>query len=312
MVKIRDIMNWKNNKELKIGVFVIVVLCASFLVINYLRNGDIFNREYEITAEYEDLQGLLPSAPVIYRGYRAGQVAGIEYDKESGMFSVTCSVSRDFTFPDDSRLVITGTDIMGTKGLKVVPGQSETAVPDGGRLEGGAEPDMIASLAGSVTSLASKLENTLDSLDAVVGNVNRLFGEKNRVSVERTLEHLEKTASNVEALSDAIGGKSEEFAAFAESLNSLAANLDSTLNMAGNAVSDIAEITAAIDPQEVASVLSSFRSLLGSIQDPDGSLGLLMKDDSLYRSLDSLLTDVNSLVKKIEENPKKYIRISVF
>ena len=30
-----------DNKELKIGIFVILVLAATFLVINYLRNKDI-------------------------------------------------------------------------------------------------------------------------------------------------------------------------------------------------------------------------------------------------------------------------------
>ena len=37
-----------------------------------------------------------------------------------------------------------------------------------------------------------------------------------------------------------------------------------------------------------------------------------MSDDSVYNSLDSLLSDVDSLVRKISENPKKYFRISVF
>ena len=48
------------------------------------------------------------------------------------------------------------------------------------------------------------------------------------------------------------------------------------------------------------------------MQDPDGSLGKLLTDGSVYDSLDAILADVDRLVRKIEENPKKYIRISVF
>ena len=44
----------------------------------------------------------------------------------------------------------------------------------------------------------------------------------------------------------------------------------------------------------------------------DGTLNKLMKNDSVYNSVDSLLNDVNDLVKKIKENPKKYLKISVF
>ena len=32
----------------------------------------------------------------------------------------------------------------------------------------------------------------------------------------------------------------------------------------------------------------------------------------MYESVDDLLNDIDSLIKKIEENPKKYIRISIF
>ena len=37
--------------------------------------------------------------------------------------------------------------------------------------------------------------------------------------------------------------------------------------------------------------------------------GVLTKDGRVYESLDSVLKDIDSLVKKIEENPKKYIRL---
>ena len=77
-----------DNKELKIGIFVILVLAATFLVINYLRNKDIFNREYEVSAVYEDVQGLLPSASVMFKGYKVGQVNEVEYDNASGLFTV--------------------------------------------------------------------------------------------------------------------------------------------------------------------------------------------------------------------------------
>ena len=59
-------------------------------------------------------------------------------------------------------------------------------------------------------------------------------------------------------------------------------------------------------------LVSSFKALVDNVNDPDGSIGKLMSDDSVYNSVDSLLIDINSLVKKIQENPKKYLKISVF
>lgn len=48
------------------------------------------------------------------------------------------------------------------------------------------------------------------------------------------------------------------------------------------------------------------------MNDPDGTIGKLFVDNSVYDSVDELLKDIDSLVGKIEENPKKYIRISIF
>lgn len=54
----------KHTKEVKIGAFVLSVLVISFFVINYLRGKDILNREMEICSVYENVEGLVPSAPV--------------------------------------------------------------------------------------------------------------------------------------------------------------------------------------------------------------------------------------------------------
>ena len=72
----------KMSKELKIGSFAVMVFVLSFFVINFLRGEDIFNREIELTASYDNVEGLVPSAPVYIKGYKAGKVVEVEYDKE--------------------------------------------------------------------------------------------------------------------------------------------------------------------------------------------------------------------------------------
>ena len=81
--------------------------------------------------------------------------------------------------------------------------------------------------------------------------------------------------------------------------------LDSTMYEVGS-------IVGKLDEADIIGVIESFKSLLEKMDDPDGTLGKLLVDDSVYNSFDELLNDVDSLVRKIEENPKKFIRISVF
>ena len=118
----------KYSKEFKIGVFVVVVLTASFFVINYLRGKDIFNKEIEIVSQYENVEGLVESAPVFIKGYKAGKVTEVAYRPEVELFKVTCSVKKEFRIPSDSKMTIYAVDIMGGKGVKIDLGTSSEYV----------------------------------------------------------------------------------------------------------------------------------------------------------------------------------------
>ena len=87
------------KKEFKLGIFVVCVIVVSIFVLNYLRGEDIFNREIEFTSRFENAEGLVASAPVFIKGYKAGKVSEVAYDSESGDFCVTCSVSKAFSIP---------------------------------------------------------------------------------------------------------------------------------------------------------------------------------------------------------------------
>ena len=63
---------------------------------------------------------------------------------------------------------------------------------------------------------------------------------------------------------------------------------------------------------EIDSLVLSVRSLSESIQNPEGTVGKLLNDGKVYESVDSLVNELNDLIQKIKENPKKYLKISVF
>ena len=47
------------------------------------------------------------------------------------------------------------------------------------------------------------------------------------------------------------------------------------------------------------------------LNDPNSSLGMLMKDPELYNSLHRVAADVDSLIVDIKKNPKRYISIKL-
>ena len=300
------------KKELKIGIFVVSVLVVSFFVINYLRGEDIFNREYELTSRFGNVEGLVPSAPVFIKGYKAGKVTEVTYDSSEGDFAVVCSISKDFAVPADSKMTIYATDIMGSKGVKIDLGTSEALAHDGDTLVPVFEAGIMDAIASTVVPLVAKVSSAIDSLSTTVGLVNRLLSEENQASLSRTLVHAEKTMASLRSLSASINGKSSEINSLIENLDQFAGKLGSIADKVDTTMSDVTRLVGSVTAEDVNALVRSANELLRNINDPNGSVGKLLNCDSVYNSVDSLLVDVNEIVDKIKENPKKYLKISVF
>ena len=302
----------KISREFKIGFFAIAVLVVSFFLINYLRGEDIFNKEIEVSARFGKVEGLVPSAPVFIKGYKAGKVSEVTYDSRSGDFEVVCSVLKDFAIPEDSRMTIYSVDIMGGKGVRIDLGTSLSYLEDGGDLIPAFEAGLMDALGSSIAPLLEKVTSTMDSLSVTVAGVNRLLGDANQSNIAKTLSHLERTMSSLNNVAGDIDGKSDELEAFIDNMAALSGQLGELVSKADGVMDSVSLTAAKISTSDIEGVISSFKELLMNMNDPDGTIGKLFVDNSVYDSVDALLSDVDSLVRKIQENPKKYIRISVF
>ena len=265
-----------------------------------------------VVSYYENVAGLVPSASVSIKGYKAGTVQDVKYDPATGLFKVSCSVLKQFEVPEDSKMTIYSVDIMGGKGVRIDLGTSDTPAQDGAELEANFETDLVSSLSSGIVPLLDKVSSAVDSLETAVSSINVLLSGTDPESVSRTLLHLEKTMASVEGISAKINGESDELASFISNLEKISSKLSIMTDKADTTITHINSIALSLDESDLEGLVASFRSLAEKMQDPDGSMGKLLSDDSVYTSLDSLLTDIDSLVKKIEKNPKKYLKISVF
>ena len=299
------------KKEFKIGVLALVVLASAFLVINFLRGKDLFNREYELTSFYDDVQGLMPSSAVYIKGYKAGTVAEVAYDSGRAGFNVVCTVSREFSVPQDSKMTIYSADLMGGKAIRIDLGQSEIMAEDGDSLAPAVSPDMLSSIAAGIEPLISKGSDVLSNLDSALINLNLTLSEENRASLRSIMANLDRTVAEVESIAGTIDGRTEDVEAFILNLSSLSERLNGIVDKADSAMSDITSVSAQVAASDIAGVVSGMDSLLVKIQS-GGTVGRLINEDSVYLSLDSLVNSLDRLVKKIEDNPKKYLKISVF
>ena len=302
----------KYSKEIKIGFYAVLVLVATFFTINYLRGKDIFNREMELVAHFPSADGLVASAPVQIKGFAAGSVSSISYNRETDDFEVVCSVKKEFKIPVDSKMTIYSTSIMGGKGIRIDCGTSEKLAESGCCLAAASEADLVETISANIGPLMAKLDETIAKLQTTVESVNEVLSEENRRSIGRTLSDLKKVMADASAITGNVRGKSGEIDEFINNLADVSGKLGGVVEKADSAMAGINGFAEQLKRSEIDSLVLSVRNLSESIQNPEGTVGKLLNDGNVYESVDSLVNELNDLIQKIKENPKKYLKISVF
>jgi len=291
------------RKELKLGIFVIVVLVATFVIINILRGADVLGREIELEGRFDNVETLVASAPVQIRGFAAGRVNSVEYDKTQDNFKVICSVNKDFKIPVDSKMMLYSTSIMGGKGIRIQIGSSEEYAKDGSVLQTGSEADLMSALSAGIEPMLNKINSLMDSLTLTVAGVNDILNEQNKRNIASSIAHLNSTLAEASELAKSLNGKSDEINTIVDNLEQLSEMLSPMAKSAGKSLDNIGELTDELKESDIKGTVNNIRNLSASLNTSVNKLTV---------PLDSLLNDADSLIKSIKENPKKYIKITIF
>jgi phospholipid/cholesterol/gamma-HCH transport system substrate-binding protein len=64
--------------------------------------------------------------------------------------------------------------------------------------------------------------------------------------------------------------------------------------------------------EELVAATVQFKLLLEQLNSGEGTAGKLIYSDTLYYHLENLVSDLDSLVMDLNENPQNYVRFSLF
>ncbi|MBQ0006478.1 MAG: MCE family protein [Alistipes sp.] len=302
----------KITKEFKTGIFVIVTILAVILTVNYLRGNGFLQKNQTFFTTYSDVQGLNPATPVYINGFKAGSVTSITFDKNAKVFKLKISVSKDFDIPDDSRTEIFSSDILGGKAIRIICGTSASTALSGDELPGFVCADPLSSVMGGLPSVLEKFDTLVAKLHITVDNLNDILDRTNRDNISSLIKHLKESSERIESITSHIDEKSPEISEFITNLNNLSKSLQESAIKLDSTLANTRDISAQLNEAGLKELIGNINSAVVKIQDPSGSLGQLMVSDSLHNSLTTLVRDIDTLVNKIKENPKKNLKISVF
>jgi phospholipid/cholesterol/gamma-HCH transport system substrate-binding protein len=102
-------------------------------------------------------------------------------------------------------------------------------------------------------------------------------------------------------------------------VESITYNLRKNNQQLSNILANVSSITDSVANSEITSTISNtnesvahLAEILEKINNNEGSLGLLINDDSLYNNLDASAKELELLLEDLRVNPDRYIHFSVF
>ena len=291
------------RKEVKIGIYAVVILLCAWAGIRFLSGVDVFGRTNTYTAHYENVAGLQDAAAVVISGVKVGQVTGVEVNKEKGGVDVTLSISSEFDIPVDSRAMMFSAGLMGGKAIEIKLGEAAEHLSSGAQIATGTSLDMFEMLTNELGDIKERVVKVLDNVDKTISGVDSLVGN-NAQSITSALANLNSVLKDFEQsnIINNIDG-------FCATLNQNGAKLDSIITDVGTVTHSFSEQNLA---QKLNDAVSQVSTLLNQINNGKGSLGNLVADEKLYKELAQASQNLSVLLADLKENPKRYINVTVF
>jgi len=312
----------KISKTSKIGI----VLAISFMVlvwgINFLKGRDIFRTEKVYIARYRNVGGLEASTVVQLNGLKIGYVREIYFDDDlSGDLIVKIAVFNKFPLPVGTAAEIANSDLLGSKVVKLSLGKSSQFYQHNDTIKTKIESDLMSQVTEQIAPIKAKAERLIVSLDSIVSGVSLLLNSESRRNIDKSIKQISLTMENLEQisndLSQVVGTQKTNLSASIVNLKELTENLNKDSKALGKILNNFSAISDSINPSELKSTIThlnrsaaGLETILSNINDSNGTLGLLVKDSTLYTQLTESSENLNRLLLDLKTNPHRYLKIS--
>jgi len=314
----------KHKREIKIGAFVIITLALFIWGMNFLKSKDFFVKKRTFYAVYDKVDGLVKANPVFVKGLKVGIVENVFFVyKPSTHIVVKLTLTSDIPIPRNSISKIYSYDLMGSKAIELLLGDSFVQAQSGDTLKSEVGGSLQEEVNRQVQPIKKKAEDLLLSIDSVVTVVSNILNSNTRAnlaqsfeSIKYTLQNLEHTSYNIDTL---VGTQRYRLAGIISNIESISFNIRQSNDKITNIITNFSQISDTLARANVYQTLSNantaitqISTVVQKINSGEGSLGLLVNDKKLYNRIDGAAKQLDELLEDMKVNPGRYVSVSLF
>jgi phospholipid/cholesterol/gamma-HCH transport system substrate-binding protein len=321
---VRFPLSMKISKEVKIGFVFVVATAVLIWGIMFLKGMEIFRSRKIYYAVYEKINGLVPANPVSINGMKVGQVKSIYFHpKDPRKIVVVLYLSNPYNIPKNSVAKIISADLMGSKEIVLDLGDSKEFLKDGDTIRAVTEASLGEEVNRQLAPLKHKAENLISSIDSIAITLQQVLNENTRDNLVQAIDHvkqaLESAAHMAMNMDTLVSDERNNLARIISNVESISSNLKRDNDKIHNIISNLSNVSDSLAKAripatiaEINTAVSDLDRILTRINNGEGTIGLLVRDEQLYKEVTKAAKDLNLLLEDIKANPKKYVKVSVF
>jgi phospholipid/cholesterol/gamma-HCH transport system substrate-binding protein len=300
----------KLTREIKTAILVISTILLFIWGYSFVKGKDLLDKYKTFYVEYDNVEGLSPSASVTINGLIVGKVTKISLNKETGKLMVQLQLKTDFPISKTSTALIYKPGFIDGKQIAIRPNLEDKSIAaDGQVLVGTSELDLTEALKKQLLPLQVKFEMLIKNADNLLIGINNVLDNKGQQDLKvslselsKTMEQFHKASSSINTILDDNKGEIKGVVANLNKVSSDFSKISDSLNKA-----DLGKTA-----KNLQKTLENVDKMLAGMQAGKGTMGKLINDDALYNNLEKTSKELELLLEDVRLHPTRYVNVSVF
>ena len=326
------------RREILVGLVIVVGVMTAVFGTLWLQDASFGRGTQEVEGLFWEVGQLMNGNSVKLRGVTIGRVEGISVEPDGAAVRVHMRIRDDVVLPPNRAVLLAPESMFGDWQAEIVnPGsysQFEFYVPgEPGVMGGYALPDF--------SRLTAAADQISQDLGLLTDRVEQAFTEETARNVSEAINNIQQVSERLRELMEAQAGAVSELASEFEtsavelgqaahsarltfdraeeilgapSTDSLMLDARATLANLKVLSGELASTTRGAQGMimRVDSTFARLDRLTAQVEAGEGALGLLMKDSTLVTQAQGVLGELAALLQDLQENPQRYVRLSIF
>jgi phospholipid/cholesterol/gamma-HCH transport system substrate-binding protein len=300
----------KITREIKTAILVICSILLFIWGYSFLKGQNLFNNHKKLFVEYENVEGLVASAPVTISGKVIGKVNAITLNTNGKLLIELQIDEEDFPISKSSIAQIYEPGFIGGKQIAIFPNFNDKNIAvSGDKLLSEVKLGLTDALAQKLVPTQQKIDKLVVDADGLVSNLNGVLDAKTKQNLQNSLANLNATLAQMNLATQKVN------TLLAANENKIAGTLSNFEKTTSNFVKisdDLEKAKLGTTVKNLEATLDNVNKIMANLQSGKGSMGKLLNDDAMYNNLTKTSKELELLLQDVRLHPTRYVNVSLF